>query len=113
MNVQKKFWGLGLALAIAGCGKAGSLEPRAGQSLPPQAYGQSTTQTSEALLKPTAQARPSRSDELLRRSERRTDNAFDLPPGNNGQAGQTEGTKKTEEKPVSEVAPTIAPKTSL
>jgi hypothetical protein len=113
MNAQKKFWGLGLALAIAGCGKAGNLEPRAGQSLPPQAYGQSTTQTSEALLKPAAQARPSRSDELLRRSERRTDNVFDLPPGNNGQAGQPEGAQKTEEKPVSATEPASVPKTSL
>lgn len=69
------------ALVLGACGKVGDLEPRTGQSLPPKAYGQKETQSAEALSTPSVQARPGRSDELLRRSERREDDPFDLPPG--------------------------------
>ena len=70
-----------LALTIGACGKVGDLEPRAGNTMPPKAYGQKAEQTAEALSTPSVQARPGRSDELLRRSERRVDDPFDLPPG--------------------------------
>ncbi|MEP7349802.1 MAG: hypothetical protein ABI668_07605 [Sphingorhabdus sp.] len=70
-----------VALALASCGKVGDLEPRTGQSLPPKAYGQKETQSAEVLSTPSVQARPGRSDELLRRSERRENDPFDLPPG--------------------------------
>ena len=70
-----------LALGIAGCGKVGDLQPRNGNSLPPKAYGQKSEQTAEALTTPSVQARPGRTDELLRRSERREEDPFDLPPG--------------------------------
>jgi hypothetical protein len=69
------------ACIMAACGKVGDLEPRAGQSLPPKAYSQKSTPSAQALSTPSAQARPGRSDELLRRSERREDDPFDLPPG--------------------------------
>ena len=69
------------ALSLAACGKVGDLEPRTGQSLPPKAYGQTSEQSAEALSTPSVQARPGRSDELLRRSERREDDPFDLAPG--------------------------------
>jgi hypothetical protein len=108
MIVYRKYRILGLALIVAGCGKAGNLEPRTAQSLPPQAYGQTASQSAESLLTPTAQARPSRSDELLRRSERRTDDAFDLPPGNEGAVGKQENEKAAEKPPV---VLTPAPKT--
>ncbi len=72
---------LTLACALGACGKVGDLEPRTGQSLPPKAYGQTATQSAEALSTPSIQARPGRSDELLRRSERREDDPFDLAPG--------------------------------
>lgn len=71
----------GLVVALAACGKFGGLEPRTGQSLPPKAYGQTSEQSAEALSTPSVQARPGRSDELLRRSERREDDPFDLAPG--------------------------------
>jgi predicted small lipoprotein YifL len=70
-----------LASALAACGKVGDLEPRTGQSLPPKAYGQKATPSAESLSTPSVQARPGRSDELLRRSERREDDPFDLAPG--------------------------------
>ena len=72
---------IALALCIAGCGKVGNLEPRAGNSLPPKAYGQKEEQSAAALTRPSVQARPGRTDELLKRSERREDDTFDVPPG--------------------------------
>ena len=69
------------ALAATACGKVGDLEPRAGNSLPPKAYGQTTEQTAAVLTTPSVQARPGRTDELLKRSERREDDPFDVAPG--------------------------------
>jgi hypothetical protein len=100
MKNGKTFWLVGLTLAVSACGKAGNLEPRTGQSLPPPSYGQSKQQTAEVLLTPSVQARPGRSDELLRRSERRTDDPFDLPPGNEGDAGKQEGAEEQKATPT-------------
>lgn len=69
------------AMAATACGKVGDLEPRAGNSLPPKAYGQTTEQTAAVLTTPSVQARPGRTDELLKRSERREDDPFDVAPG--------------------------------
>lgn len=79
--IRKSICALAVALSLAACGKVGDLEPRTGQSLPPKAYGQTSTPSAEALSTPSVQARPGRSDELLRRSERREDDPFDLAPG--------------------------------
>lgn len=72
---------LGVGLCLAACGKVGDPEPRTGNILPPKAYGQSAEQTAEVLTTPSVQARPGRTDELLKRSERREDDPFDVPPG--------------------------------
>ena len=69
------------SIGIAGCGKVGELEPKAGAAMPSRAYGQTDPQTATALITPSVQSRPGRSDELLRRSEPRSDDPFDLPPG--------------------------------
>jgi hypothetical protein len=71
----------GAALALAACGKVGDLQPKAGQAMPAKAYGQTEASTAEQLSTPSVQARPGRSDELMRRSERRREDPFDLPPG--------------------------------
>ena len=63
------------------CGKVGDLEPQSANGGPPKAYGQVEEQTARKLVTPSAQARPGRSDELLRRSTKRTADPFDLPPG--------------------------------
>jgi hypothetical protein len=68
-------------LILAGCGKVGELTPQTGKALPARAYGQSQEQTATALITPSVQSRPGRSDELLRRSQSRSDDPFDLPPG--------------------------------
>lgn len=65
---------------LAACGNRGSLEPPKGKSLPPAVYGEAKAPSGEELLVPSTQARPERSDELLRRSEKRQDDKFDLPP---------------------------------
>lgn len=65
---------------VAGCGSRAPLSPEAGRQLPVAAVGSTQSQTAEQLTTPPAQARPGRSDELLKRSEERQDDEFDLPP---------------------------------
>ena len=67
-------------LLLGGCGAARQLEPPAGQSLPPAPYGATATPTPAQLLTPTPQQRPQRSDELLKSSQERRSDEFDLPP---------------------------------
>jgi len=69
-----------LALTLAGCGAAKELQPAPGASLPVAPYGAKATPTPAQLLTPTTQQRPQRSDELLRNSEQRRSDDFDLPP---------------------------------
>ncbi|MCP3734965.1 hypothetical protein M9979_08800 [Sphingomonas sp. RP10(2022)] len=70
----------GLMLMLGGCGAAKELQPAEGASLPPPPYGAKATPTAAELLTPTTQQRPQRSDELLRSSEQRRSDEFDLPP---------------------------------
>ncbi len=67
-------------LALAGCGSRGELKPPKGEPLPVKPYGATATPTPSDLLTPSTQARPQRSDELLKNSEERTGDDFDLPP---------------------------------
>ncbi len=69
-----------LALALGGCGASAPLKPAAGQQLPLAPYGREGRQTAEDLLKATPQAAPERSVELRKRSEKRLQDPFDLPP---------------------------------
>ena len=66
--------------ALAACGVKTDLKPQAGQALPATPYGRGDQPTSADLLKTTPQATPERSVELRKRSEKRTDDPFDLPP---------------------------------
>ena len=67
-------------VAIAGCGKMAPLEPPPGQSLPVKPAMAQTTPDAEDLLTAPAQARPERIDELMKRSQPRSADRFDLPP---------------------------------
>jgi predicted small lipoprotein YifL len=67
-------------LLIAGCGSVGDLRPAAGQEAPPAAYAEAERPSAEELITPSTQALPARSAEALRRSERRQEDKFDLPP---------------------------------
>lgn len=71
-----------MALLLAGCGSAEQLKPAAGKPLPPKPYGAAATPTPKQLLTPSTQARPQRNDELLKDSEKRQPDPFDLPPQN-------------------------------
>lgn len=72
--------GLALALALAACGSAKKLTPPPGQPLPPAPYGASTQPDAQALMTPTTQQRPRTVDELLKNSQERRSDQFDLPP---------------------------------
>jgi hypothetical protein len=90
------------ALALAACGKVGDLQTKAGQAMPAKAYGQTEASTAEQLSTPSVQVRPGRSDELMRRSERRRDDPFDLPPGEEPEKAAPSpaaAAETTEEKP--------------
>lgn len=81
MTLQRVLLVFGIALTTTACGLVGDLEPRSGNALPPQAYGQTTAQSGQILTTPSVQARPGRTDELLKRSDRREDDPFDVAPG--------------------------------
>ena len=67
--------------ALAACGGRVALRPPEGQALPPRAYGETGPRGVDALLEPSSQARPARNAEPLTRSDTRSDDPFDLPPG--------------------------------
>jgi hypothetical protein len=71
---------LTLALFGAACGKVEPLQPAAGQALPPKAAAAARAATTDELLNPPPIARPTRTEDTLRRSEKREDDRFDLPP---------------------------------
>ena len=65
---------------LSACGAANGLKPPAAAANTPKPYGATAAPTAAQLLTPTSQARPERSDELIRKSERRRGDDFDLPP---------------------------------
>lgn len=69
-----------LCIAVASCGNRQELQPAAGESMPVAPDMSASEPTTEDLLEPTTQQRPTRVDELLRRSREREDDPFDLPP---------------------------------
>ena len=71
---------LALALALAACGVRADLKPQAGKQLPPAPYGRDEKPSAAKLLASSPQAVPERSVELRKRSERRADDPYALPP---------------------------------
>lgn len=67
-------------LALAACGKRDALRPAEGHSLPPRPATAAAQPDVDALLTPPVETRPNRSDDVLRRSEERPDDRFNLPP---------------------------------
>ena len=68
-------------LMLGACGLREPLRPAPGQQMPPAPAMAPRAMTTDELLAPPPIARPGRVDELLRRSEVREDDRFDLPPG--------------------------------
>lgn len=76
-----------IALAcLAGCGKVADLKPAPGQQLPVKPLMARTTPTPEDLLTAPPYAHPERVDELVKKSEPRQQDPFDLPPPSGGAA---------------------------
>lgn len=94
MNRKMALASLILLGALSACGKVGPLEPTPNIAPPAKALGQEEASDSADLIKPSVQARPGRSDELLRRSERRSDDPFDLPPGSDAPKEQDSSASK-------------------
>ena len=71
---------------LVGCGKATDLKPAPGQHLPVKPLMARTTPTAKELLTPPAYAAPERVDELMKKSQPRGADRFDLPPPAGGAA---------------------------
>jgi hypothetical protein len=73
-------------LALDGCGRVATLQPAPGHAMPVKPLMAHTTPTVEELLTPPTYARPARVDELVKRSQPRPADPFDLPPPTGGAA---------------------------
>ena len=81
-----------LVAAAAGCGRMAPLQPAQGQALPVKPLMANATPTAEELLTPPVHASPQRVDELIKRSQPRRVDRFDLPPAGGGAAPLPAGT---------------------
>ena len=77
---------IGVVLTLGSCGRVADLQPAAGKSLPVRPMMARTTPTAKQLLTPPPYARPDRVDELVKRSQPREPDPFDLPPPTGGAA---------------------------
>jgi hypothetical protein len=73
-------------LLLGSCGHVADLKPATGQSLPVKPLMARTTPTPAELLTIPTYAKPSRVDELMKRSEPRPQDPFNLPPPTGGSA---------------------------
>ena len=74
------------AVLLGSCGRQVDLKPAAGQPLPVKPLMARTTPTPNELLTIPTWAKPDRVDELMKRSEPRKQDPFDLPPPTGGAA---------------------------
>src|SRR5438552_19053478 len=72
--------------SLGSCGRVADLQPAPGHALPVKPLMARTTPTPEDLLTPPTYARPDRVDELIKRSQPRPADPFDLPPPTGGAA---------------------------
>ncbi len=83
---MKRLLVIGGALSLAACGRQADLEPAPGHRMPVKPLMARTTPTVDNLLTPPSYTRPDRVDELVKRSEPRKADPFDLPPPTGGNA---------------------------
>src|SRR6478672_2101658 len=76
----------GAMLAVTSCGRVSDLKPAAGKALPAKPLMARTTPTADELLTIPPYARPDRVDELVKKSQPRAADPFDLPPPTGGAA---------------------------
>jgi hypothetical protein len=72
--------------ALAACGQVADLKPAPGHALPVKPLMARETPDAAQLLTPPPYARPDRIDELVKKSEPRKPDPFDLPPPAGGAA---------------------------
>jgi hypothetical protein len=77
---------LGAVVLLAGCGRVDDLKPAPGHALPVKPLMARTTPDANDLLALPPYAKPDRVDELIKRSEPRALDPFDLPPPTGGAA---------------------------
>jgi hypothetical protein len=77
---------LATAVMLAACGRQVDLKPAPGQPLPVKPLMARTTPTPNELLEIPTWAKPDRVDELMKRSEPRKQDPFNLPPPTGGAA---------------------------
>ena len=92
---------------LGACGQMAELQPAPGEPLPVKPLLARSTPTAEQLLTPPTNARPERIDELVKRSQPREPDRFDLPPPDGGAAPIL---PETEEPTSSEEAGPATPK---
>jgi hypothetical protein len=73
-------------IALGSCGRVADLKPPPGKALPVKPLMAKTTPTAQDLLTAPPYARPNRVDELIRQSQARKPDPFDLPPPTGGAA---------------------------
>jgi len=71
---------------VSACGREADLQPAPGKSLPVKPLMARATPTVDDLLTPPPFTRPARVDELVKRSQPRPADPFDLPPPSGGSA---------------------------
>lgn len=69
---------------LCACGRTAPLRPAQGEPLPVKPLMARTTPDAEKLLDPPTYADPQRVDELIKRSQPRPADRFDLPPAGGG-----------------------------
>jgi len=77
---------LSAVLALGACGQVADLKPAPGHSLPVKPAMARSTPTPNDLLAIPSYAKPDRVDELMKRSEPRPQDPFNLPPPTGGSA---------------------------
>lgn len=84
--MAKRMFVLAGLLGLAACGRQADLEPAPGHTLPVKPMMARATPTVDQLLTPPTYARPDRVDELVKKSQPRPNDPFDLPPPSGGAA---------------------------
>jgi hypothetical protein len=77
---------LAALVLLGGCGRVVDLKPAPGHPLPVKPLMARTTPTPQELLTIPSYAKPDRVDELVKRSEPRARDPFNLPPPTGGAA---------------------------
>ena len=73
-------------LGLAACGRQADLEVAPGHKMPVKPAMARTAPTVDQLLRPPTYTRPDRIDELVKKSQPRPADPFDLPPPTGGAA---------------------------